>query len=208
VIRRALRIGSLVAFLVFIGVVGALMWTLLSTGMSARESPSALESYVATRLRRLAMPRAAREATNPVPASPEVLKEAMEHFADHCATCHANDGSGNTGIGRGLFPKAPDMRAAGTQELTDGELYYIIHNGVRFTGMPAFGSGQPGDSDEANWKLVHFIRRLPGITIEELERMKELNPKSPAELAEEEALRKFLRGEADAPSSEGHSSHH
>ena len=46
---------------------------------------------------------------------------------------------GETLIGRGLYPKPPDMTAGGTQQLTDGELYTIIENGVRFTGMPAFG---------------------------------------------------------------------
>jgi mono/diheme cytochrome c family protein len=206
--KRALRIGVLLVFAVLAGAVGIFMWSVYSSGLSARSAPSASEAFVAARLRRLAMPGSAREAKNPVPAGPEVLKEAMEHFADHCATCHANNGSGNTGIGRGMYPKAPDMRAPETQSLTDGELFYIIHNGVRFTGMPAFGSDQPGDPDEASWKLVHFIRRLPHITIEELERMKELNPKSLAEREEEEALRKFLRGEAPAPEAAGHGSHH
>jgi mono/diheme cytochrome c family protein len=156
----------------------------------------------------LAIPRQARDAKNPVASSPAVLEEAMEHFADHCANCHANDGSGNTAIGRGMYPKAPDMRSAGTQDLTDGELFYIIHNGIRFTGMPAFGSGREDDPDEASWKLVYFIRRLPHITIEELERMKEMNPKTPADLKEEEALEKFLRGEGAAPTPDGHTSHH
>ena len=67
--------------------------------------------------------------------------------ADHCATCQANGGSGQTEIGQNLYPKAPDMRLPRTQNLRDGEIYYIINNGVRLTGMPAWGeSHQAEDS--------------------------------------------------------------
>ena len=177
-------------------------------GFSARTEPSAAEAFVARKVRSLAVPSKARNAVNPVPSSPEVLSEAMEHFADHCAGCHANDGSGNTMIGKGLSPKAPDMRLADTQKLTDGEIYYIIHNGIRFTGMPAFGEDKPGNPDEASWKLVHFIRHLPKITEDEIQAMKKLNPKSPADLAEEEQFRRFLAGEDSPPEDTAHHHQH
>ncbi len=127
-----------------VAAVGLWGWSVLSRGFSARDEPSSVEAFIAGRLRRMAIPRAAREVKNPVAASPEVLSGAMEHFADHCAICHANDGSGKTLIGRGLYPKPPDMSQAATQKLTDGELYYIIENGIRFTGMPAFGEESAG----------------------------------------------------------------
>ncbi|MGD9713838.1 MAG: cytochrome c [Thermomicrobiales bacterium] len=85
-------------------------------------------------------PKDAREKRNPIiSVDNELLAEAREHFADHCAICHANAGSGNTLIGRNLYPKAPDLRKSDMQSLTDGEIFYIIHNGIRFTGMPAWG---------------------------------------------------------------------
>ena len=92
--------------------------------------------------------------------------------------CHANDGSSmKTAIGNGLYPKPPDLRADLTQGLTDGELFYIIENGVRFTGMPAFGTGKPDPAgDRQVWQLVYFIRHLPHITPAELEWMESLNP--------------------------------
>ena len=114
-------------------------------------------------MRRLATPRAVRTMTNPVKPTEAVLQEGLEHFADHCAVCHANNGGGDTEIGRGLYPRAPDMRAAPTQELSDGELFSIIENGVRLTGMPAWGTGTP-EGERASWALVHFIRRLPKLT--------------------------------------------
>jgi mono/diheme cytochrome c family protein len=176
---------------------------LLSRGFSARDQPTAIEAYVAHRLRRLATPGSARRAENPVKASQEVLAEAREHFADHCAACHANDGSGQTEIGQNLYPKAPDMRLAETQSLSDGELFYIIHNGIRFTGMPAWGSGK-AEEDQDSWKLVHFIRHLPQMRKDELEQMKKLNPVSRHELEEEEEKRKFLQGEESEPSPTKH----
>jgi mono/diheme cytochrome c family protein len=177
-----------------------------SRGFSAKDEPSVVESFLARRLRHLAVPSGARDAVNPVAASPEVLSEAMEHFADHCASCHGNDGVGQTAIGKGLYPKPPDMRLAATQDLTDGELYYIIQNGVRFTGMPAFGAAD-NSHDEASWKLVRFIRHLPQMTDEELSRMKDMNPKSPADLQEEEEIKTFLEGNDAEPSNESHKHH-
>ncbi len=96
---------------------------------------------MARRVRRLAVPRADARRANPVSLSPEVLSAGLAHYADHCASCHAADGSGKTELGAGLFPKAPDMREAATQRLTDGELFYVIEHGIRFTGMPAWSTG-------------------------------------------------------------------
>ncbi len=174
-----------------------LVWAYLGHGLSARDRPLAAEAFLARRLRHLAVPRGARDRPNPVPRSTEGLAEARAHFADHCASCHANDGSGRTPIGENLYPKAPDMRLPDTHKLSDGELFYIIQNGVRFTGMPAWGSGSPED-ERHSWNLVHFIRHLPEQTPEELEEMKQMNPMTLEEFREEEEVRKFLEGDEPA----------
>jgi mono/diheme cytochrome c family protein len=180
---------------------------LLRRGYSARAQPSAMEEAVARRLRHLATPPGARARTNPVALTPETLAEARAHFADHCASCHANDGSGDTPVGRGLYPRAPDMRERETQDLSDGELYYVVRNGIRFTGMPAWGP--EGDEDDRDsWALVHLIRHLPRLTAEELAEMKKLNPKGPDEAAAEREAEEFLRGDAAPPApSEGRHNH-
>ena len=103
------------------------------------------------------------------------LAEGQEHFGAHCAFCHGRDGRGDTRIGRNLYPKPPDLRAPGTQSLSDGELFYIIQNGVRFTGMPAFAESH---SDTDSWELVRFLRQLPELTPAELAEMKALKPRS------------------------------
>lgn len=179
----------------------------LAYGVSARDQPTALEALVARRLRHLAVPRAQREARNPLPLTQETLASARGHFADHCASCHGNDGRGLTQMGQNLYPKAPDMTLDDTRRLSDGELFWIIKNGVRLTGMPAWGKDTP-DDDRQTWELVHLIRHLPKITPEELREMEGWNPRSPKEIEEELQMRRFLEGgDAEAASPADHTKH-
>ena len=181
IIVIALVIGGIAAALVF------------KRGLSSREEPTLVEETIARAVRHFATRASMRRARNPVPLTNDVLAEARAHWADHCATCHGNDGRGQTEIGRNLYPKAPDMRGEHTQDLTDGELFSIIKNGIRLTGMPAWGD-PAGHDDADNWKLVHFIRHLPKITPQELEEMKSMNPVNPMEMKEEKEEEQFLEG--------------
>ena len=163
-----------------------------------------VEKFAATTARKLAVPSNYRQFRNPFPASLENVQAGMEHFADHCAICHANDGSGDTMFGKGMYPKPPDMRIAETQDKSDGELYYTIENGVRLSGMPAFGKEHDvGDTD--TWRLVLFVRHLPKMTTQELQQMTQLNPKTEQERQEEKQEEEFLRG--DDPQTQGTRSH-
>lgn len=196
---RRLKIAAVLLVMGLI-VMGAVLWWMLQHGFSAKDQPAAAEVWIARRLRHFAIPAGQRSAMNPVPLSPEILREARGHFADHCAICHANNGNGQTPIGRNVYPKAPDLRAPDTQTMSDGELFYVIHNGIRFTAMPAWGKGRP-EEDLDSWKLIHFIRHLPQITEQELKDMRALNPKSPHELQEEAEFDRFLQGdETEVPS--------
>ncbi len=162
-------------------------------GLSTRSAPTTLERLVARTARRLAIPSGASRLKNPVVFSADAWAEARTHFADHCATCHANDGSGKTELGQALYPKAPDMRKADTQSLGDGQLYWIIENGVRLTGMPAWGRG--GDDDLDTWKLVHFLRHLNELTAGQIAEMESQNPRTRAEFEEEREDERYLAGE-------------
>lgn len=177
--------------------IAALAW-LAATGIGTRADPPAVEVSIARTARHLAIPAAARRRPNPVTVSGDSIRAGLEHWADHCASCHGNDGSGDTEIGRGLYPRAPDMRLPATQDLTDGELFYIIENGVKLTGMPAWGTGEP-EGEQDSWHLVNFVRHLPQLSEEELAEMVDLNPKSAAEWQAREEERRFLAGETDAP---------
>lgn len=149
-----------------------------TTGLRGLPQPGALETRAARMIRGFAVPGEMRSRTNPLATSADALAPGLEHFARYCAVCHGNDGTPTgTAFGNGLFPKPPDLRAAPTQQLTDGEIFYIIENGVRFTGMPAFGTGETTPAgDKQVWQLVYFIRHLPSITSDEIDWMKTLNP--------------------------------
>lgn len=181
------------AVLVLVLVVAFLAWRVIQKGFSARETPSKMEVLVATKARSLAVPASYHRLKNPVPNTPENVRAGMEHFADHCFLCHANNGSGDTSFGKNMYPKPPDMRSAETQNKSDGELFYTIYNGIRLSGMPAFGEKDQSDAD-STWQLVRFIRHLPSLTPEEEEQMESLNPKSPAEQREESEEEEFLKG--------------
>jgi mono/diheme cytochrome c family protein len=183
-----------VVLLVITVVAAATLAYVRTTGLRADAVPGTTEARIARAVRMLATPSERRNRANPLPASAEVITAGLEHFADHCSSCHGNDGSGDTQYGRGLYPRPLDLRAEGTQQRTDGELFYLIEHGIRFTGMPAFGTGQK-DGEEASWQLVHFIRHLPRLTETELERMQELNPRSMDDVRQQLEEERFLRGD-------------
>ncbi|HEY7388367.1 MAG TPA: c-type cytochrome, partial [Bryobacteraceae bacterium] len=159
-------LAGAIAIIVLAGAGSFLFLKTGAAGLSAAAQPSWLERWVARQARAVAMPAGARDQANPVADSPEILAEGRAHWADHCALCHANDGSGDTMMGKHMYPPAPDMRKPDTQKLSDGELFYIIQNGIRLTGMPAWSGGSEHDAEDS-WKLVRFIRHLPALTFDE-----------------------------------------
>jgi mono/diheme cytochrome c family protein len=188
-LKKLATSAALIAALAVFSGLGAYVYMRTAMhGFSARAEPSHIEAMVAGYARATAMPSSAKNMKNPVILTPAVQQEALAHFADHCAVCHANNGDGQTMFGKGMYPKPPDLRDE-TQTMSDGEIFYDIENGIRMSGMPAFGGE---DSAEATWKLVHFIRHLPKLTTAEEAQMEALNPKGPDELQEEKDEQQFL----------------
>ncbi len=183
----------LAASVLVIGIGAFAFLKIAAGGFSAKAEPTAIEKFAARSARRLAAPSSLKSRQNPAPDTPEVLSDARAHWADHCATCHANNGSGDTEMGRNLYPRAPDMRKSDTQDLSDGELFFVIENGIRLTGMPAWGAGT-AQSEQDSWKLVRFIRHLPQVSEDEEREMQKMNPRTPAELQEEKEEEEFLKG--------------
>lgn len=195
VVRTLAAIGALAIAAAMVAIVIGV--TMIRHGFGAGDEPSSVEKEVAQFMRHAAVPSSAKRRSNPVPMTDAVLAEARAHWADHCALCHGNDGKGDTPIGHNLYPRVPDMTTPDTQDQTDGELFYVIENGVRLSGMPAWkGAGE--HSEDSSWALVGFIRHLPKIGSDELRLMETLNPKGPEDRAEDE----FLRG--GPPAGPGH----
>lgn len=193
--RRPLKLALLVAGLLALSG-GLLLWSTVRRGFSTHDEPSWMEARIARGLRHWSTPADLRGARNPLALTPQVMAEARAHWADHCASCHGNDGKGKTAIGGKLYPRAPDMTLPATQELSDGELFAIIENGIRLTGMPGWGNGT-AESGYGSWSLVHLIRHLPQLTPEELAEMEALNPRTPAQWEQMQAEEAFLSGEGE-----------
>jgi mono/diheme cytochrome c family protein len=191
---------ALVGAVALLAVAGALFVRLTRYGLSAHDEPTRAEVAIARALRRWAAPADLRERKNPLPVSPEVLAEARSHFADHCAVCHGNDGKGQTRLGQKLFPRAPDMTQDATQSLSDGELFAVIENGIRLTGMPGWGNGT-AESARGSWGLVHFVRNLSKLTETDLREMEKMNPMTAAEFEQMQEEEAFLEGDTESSES-------
>ena len=147
---------------------GVVVYAIAGSGaFAADRAPGPIETAVARRLVRLSIPRAARRTANPFAQDAAAWRGAADHFAEHCASCHGTDGRGRSAIGALMYPPVPDLASREIQQFSDGALFAIVRNGVRWTGMPAFGSL---DGDDEIWKLVSFIRHVPSLTAADLAR--------------------------------------
>ena len=135
-------------------------------GFRATDHPSRLETRVARAVRNYSIPKAVRSENNPLNATSQNLQDGRQVFRAKCQSCHGHDGSGQTQVGQSLYPRVPDLRGLPTQNLTDGEIHYIIENGVALTGMPGWGNPHQLEKDDG-WKLVLYIRSLRPLTRQE-----------------------------------------
>lgn len=139
------------------GVISAMLSTLLP-GCTAGRQPSQNETSLANAAKDVAIPLQAGKMKNPLSETDEVLSQGQEVFLGSCAQCHGADARGDTEIGRNMDPPAMDLTSAHVQHWTDAELFWIIQNGVRLTGMPSWKSSISGND---TWKLALFIHHLP-----------------------------------------------
>ena len=163
------------------------------TGLDATVAPGTVEAVVMGRLRQWAVPPDVLALVNPVAETPDTLRDATVHYADHCAQCHGADGGGETAMGRGLSPRPPDLRKPATQDQPDGALFQVIEKGIRFTGMPAFTTGT-AEGQLASWALVHLVRRMPQWTAADGDAVRAMQPRPPAEVRREIEEEQFLAG--------------
>jgi mono/diheme cytochrome c family protein len=142
-----------------LGVITAVLGGLLS-GCTADKNPSHEETNLANAAKDVVIPLEAGKKQNPLPATDEVVSQGQQVFLGSCAFCHGPDARGGTPIGRSMDPPAMDLHSAHVQHWSDAELFWIIQNGVRLTGMPSWKSSV---SEDDTWKLARFIHNLPHI---------------------------------------------
>ena len=147
-------VGAVAIFVILSGAVSA----------GATAPVSDVERTMAKLALNRSVARRAPKAENPVKATPENLSKALKHYREMCLTCHGAGSVDPSPIGEGLNPPAPDLSQPSVQSKTDGELFWLVQNGIRMTGMPAFG---PTHKDQELWELVAFLRHLPELSSEE-----------------------------------------
>jgi mono/diheme cytochrome c family protein len=159
--KSSLLVGLSLLALVFLGA-ALVKWR----GFRASSPPGPFETSVARSIRDFAIPRTEHRRTNPVAGEPAALAQGQEAFLARCAVCHGVDGRGGTPIGANQYPRVPDLRSDPTQRLSDGDIRYIIENGVQLSGMPAM-RGAHSETEAETWKLVTYVRSFRSVTPEE-----------------------------------------
>ena len=139
----------------------------LATGvvdMSAAAPPGALESAIAPWALDRSMARHAPRRDNPFKDAASALPSGMKHYQANCVICHGAPEVPGAELSLGLNPPVPPLYTKDTQSSTDGQLFWVIRNGIRMTGMPAF---QQTRTDNEIWQIVAFVRHLPALTDQE-----------------------------------------
>ena len=144
-----------------LGALGAVLGALL-LGCKAGKQPSQAETSLANAAKDVIIPLEAGKMKNPLPETDEVVSQGQEVFLGSCAQCHGADARGDTNVGRNMNPPAMDLSSPHVQHWSDAELFWIIQNGVRLTGMPSWKSSI---SDNDTWKLARFIHNLPRLDV-------------------------------------------
>lgn len=150
--RRKRAVILLVLVLIVIAGIAASRFSL-----SALPDPGRVETYLATTAKHFLIARESRSVPKGPAATPASIAEGEKLYGAECSMCHGMDAHSPTGTGRWMFPRAADLTSTDMRNYSDTELFWIIRNGIRLSGMPAFGNVE---SDAHIWNLVHYLRSL------------------------------------------------
>lgn len=146
-----------IAVLVVLLIAGAAIFA-FQFDLSAVPDPGRLETRIATMGKHWIISRKARNVRVPSSApAKDSLDSGGMTFNGDCAFCHGQDGRTPTDVGQAMYPRVPSLASPEVQHWSDAELFWIIRNGNRYTGMGAFGKTL---SDEQIWDLVHYVRSM------------------------------------------------
>jgi mono/diheme cytochrome c family protein len=165
----------------FLGAGFLTVLALLLSACTAHEKPSNVETALATMAKDIVIPIETENLKNPLRNNEQVVSEGQQIFRQSCAICHGTDGHGQTTLGQGMYPPVMDLTSPHVQHWNDSQMFWIIQNGVRMTGMASWkGTISPNDT----WKLVIFIHHLPDLNRTEAKNASEPEPpeKTPAQL--------------------------
>ena len=153
----------------------------LLSACTAHEKPSTVETALANVAKDIVIPIETENLKNPLPSNQQVLSQGQQIYLQSCAICHGTDGHGASALGQGMYPPAMDLTSPHVQHWNDSQMFWIIQNGVRMTGM---ASWKATISAVDTWKLVIFVHDLPELDSTEAKNAKLREPpaKTPAQL--------------------------
>jgi mono/diheme cytochrome c family protein len=153
-----MRLRVLIVLIVLPASAAVMILGLAQIKLDALHEPSRLETFFATKVKRILVARSSLHGIPPPPTDLQVsIKEGDTVYGTDCAACHGLDGHTPTDTGRWMYPRASDLTSPEVQQYSDRELFWIVKNGIRLSGMPAFGKVE---SDDHIWNLVHYLRTL------------------------------------------------
>lgn len=157
-----MRWGLLVAMFALVFAIAGLYAVFSRVDLSALQQPGRTGEYLRTKFTRAVIRRrAAREEIPPSPADRETsmsISAGKNRYDMDCASCHGFGENVPTPVGQGMLPRTVNLDSATLQTYSDRELFSIIRDGVRFTGMPGFFGAE---TNEQIWNVIDYLRSLP-----------------------------------------------
>jgi len=138
--------------------IAAFLFALVNSWACKASTPSHLETAIMTRAKRDFLV-GDKSAKDPVAATADNIASGKEAFSHYCVACHGMDGQ-NTGVpfAERMSPPVPSLASPHVQAYSDGQLKWIIDNGLSPSGMPA---SKGILSEDEIWSIVLFLRHLP-----------------------------------------------
>ncbi len=159
--------GVIVTVLVVLGIAGFIF----ATGrfnVAATAPPDMIDKMAPWALDK-ALERRSKEVTDPIAKDAGAVARGLTHYRENCLPCHGAPGVEPAEFHEGMNPSPPDIDAPALQQDSDAELFWVVKNGIRMTGMPAFGVNH---KDEEIRDIVAFVRHAPQITDAERQALK------------------------------------
>lgn len=159
--ERVMKIVLALVAALAVAVLGGLLIVLSGAlNVAALEPDSALTEWILHTTMRRSVAMRSSGILAPKQFTDEQVRDGFEEFNTMCVGCHGAPGKMRNAAGKGLNPRAPDLSQA-ARNWDKGSLFWIVKNGVRMTGMPAFGVTH---GDQTLWNIVAFVSRLPEMT--------------------------------------------
>ena len=155
-------LGILLGWLLLAAMIGLFVWS-GAYNVAAVNRPGKMEKKIAEFALDRSIEKRAPSKANPF-TKPEDIRFGLSHYKENCLDCHGAPGVEESEFAQGLNPPAPDLTLPSVREMPEGEMFWVVSNGIRMTGMPAFS---PTHKEDEIWKIVAFVRHLPEVTVEE-----------------------------------------